>query len=479
MYTIPDQIQYSQSIINPWRQILYNLLKYESNPILITNESIYTADSIWNLSRLWKNVFLDIEKGDTILVQLPNGIIFLSLLIASLFNDWCLVIAKPEEKTENILKNIVPKYIIKANSNEYIENYKKNNIKFLNSYFTFHNLQNVDIEPIRANEVRFFLKTSGTIESKWIGITDREIFYNLMAHDFVFKNNLVALSVLPWYHVFGLILDLIFLILKKSYIIVDSHNGKDIEFIKYLINIFPIQHCSFVPLFLEKISEHNLIDFLFKLESGIIGGAKISFEYIKILKKTKLKVGYGQTEACPGISIGKPGEWEENYVGRPITKISFLPDGELIYTGENIYRYEIKNRTLLKLKEDRWVYSGDILYQIEDRLYFQTRKHHNFKLKNGKWFVPSLWEDQIKKEFLIKEVLFLPDKDNQIIIILPNNFQQKKLLTEILNPIKPYIKKIFYIEPKNFIKTPKGDLDRKKMLLMIHNMDFNTCGENL
>ncbi len=466
-----DDLNQTLNFVNPWREILYNLFKFQSNPLLITQEAIYTGDVLWNLSRVWTHTLGEfrISKGDTILVHFNKNADFLSLIVASLFNEWSLILVNPRLNLKEVVEETNPRFII-TDEKDAFSKINSKQIKSFKKIFIF----NTDLlliqryQGLQNKQVRFFLRSSGTENPKWIGLTDREIFYNLEKHDNIFFFETIALSILPWYHVYGLILDLLSLLLKKATIIIDSTNGRDPEYTKYLIKNFPIKHCSFVPLQLELQIETNNVDFLLQLESGIIGGAKIPYQYIEILKKTKLRVGYGQTEAGPGISIGEPGEWEENYVGRPLCNISFKEDHELVYNGENVYQYEIKNQEIISLDPYRWVESGDILYYIDNKLYFEGRKTEHFKLKNGKWFYPSKVENLLKKELGLKHILFLPDQNNDIIIVLPKTQQIADIILEYISNIKPYVSRIVYINEDEFVKTPKGDLDRKKIKEMIY-----------
>lgn len=466
-----DDLNQTLNFVNPWREILYNLFKFQSNPLLVTDDAIYTADVLWNLSRLWTHTLsqFKIAKGDSILVHFNKSADLLSLIIASLFNEWNLILINPKLNLKEIVEETNPKFIItdekdalsKINSKQ-IKSFQKITILDFDLLLIQRN------HGIQNKQIRFFLRSSGTELPKWIGLTDREIFYNLEKHQTIYSFHTISLSILPWYHVFGLILDLLSLLLKKATIIIDEKNGRDPEYTKFLVKNFPIKHCSFVPLQLELQIENHNVDFLFQLESGIIGGAKISYDYIEILKKTKLRVGYGQTEAGPGISIGEEGEWEENYVGRPLCNISFKEDHELVYSGENVYQYEIQNGEIIALEPYRWVESGDILYFIDHKLYFEGRKTEHFKLKNGKWFYPSKMENFLKKELGLKHILFLPDQNNDIIIVLPKSQKIADIIFEYISNIQPYISHVLYVNEDEFAKTPKGDIDRKKIKEMIY-----------
>ncbi|MCS7205557.1 MAG: acyl--CoA ligase [Leptospiraceae bacterium] len=470
MFFDVDIYHHSLNWMNPWRNILFDLLKYKSNPILITKETIYTADSLWTLSRLWKELLakFSLKKGDTILLHLPKSEHLLANIINGLFQSYPLILANPKWDLWEIKKQTNPKIIITDKNNfEYFSHFMKEKqyefIRVLNQDFVIIHLP----EGNNIEEVVFFLRTSGTHSPKWIGLTNREIFFNINVHSKIFEEYSIVLSILPWFHSFGLILDLLSTFLKKSYIIIDENHGKDIEYIDFLFEKFLFRHLSMVPLTLEKLIENGYESILFHLNSGIIGGAKIPSKYLPLLKNTKLRVGYGQTEAGPGISIGEPGDWENNYVGRILCDVMISEDGEILYHGDNVYQYELKDGSIIKYDSNRWVSSGDLGFLIDDRLYYEGRKSYIFKLKNGRWFNPLLIEEQIKREYQIDHCIILNDNHVGLIVIFSNDIRTTYLIPLIektlLYAIRPYIKAIITIQKEEFFKTNKGDYDRLKI----------------
>ena len=59
--------------------------------------------------------------------------------------------------------------------------------------------------------------------------------------------------------------------------------------------------------------------YLCSLAGGIVGGAPVRGFLRERLERTRLWVGYGQTECSPGATLGRPGEWErDDFLGRPL-----------------------------------------------------------------------------------------------------------------------------------------------------------------
>lgn len=472
MFLDRDIHEHSMNLINPWRNILYDLLKYKSNPLLITKDSIYTADALWTLSRIWKELLLKfpLKKGDFLLLHIPKSEHFLANLVNSLFQNYPLILANPRWDLLEIYYQTKPRAVVTT-----VSQFERFAQIFDGRDYRYARIANQDFVilffPSGNNnpDITFLLRTSGTTSPKWIGLTNREVFFNLNKHSKIFEKEMVMVSILPWFHAFGLILDLLSVFLKRGYIIVDDYSGKDLDYITFLSEKFPVSHMSMVPLHLENFLENGKEDFLLNLQSGIIGGAKIPNRYIPFLRKTKLRVGYGQTEAGPGISIGKEGDWDENYVGEILCEVSFGRDGEIFFRGENVFQYELKEGNIHQYNAERWVATGDLGFAIDNRLYFEGRKSHIIKLKNGKWFNPVVLEEQIKKDLQIDNFVILHEED--LILVVDSNPRVAGLADTILNSymhgLKPYIKDTVFLSKENFFKTNKGDFDRNRILSFI------------
>jgi acyl-CoA synthetase (AMP-forming)/AMP-acid ligase II len=60
------------------------------------------------------------------------------------------------------------------------------------------------------------------------------------------------------------------------------------------------------------------MDLLRALRGGVVGGAPVDAELAALLAETRLRVGYGQTEAAPGVCLGAPGDWRAGAIGQPV-----------------------------------------------------------------------------------------------------------------------------------------------------------------
>lgn len=302
----------------------------------------------------------------------------------------------------------------------------------------------------------FFLFTSGTSnDRKCIGISSENLNAVFRTHipHLHFREGL-ALSTLPFTHIFGLVLDL-FLSLEFKKSIVRAEIGGITRILPSLKNDkFSI---SGVPFLFQRLKEagfslHNMV-------GGIVGGAPISQVLSDYLKNSKIQVGYGQTEASPGILLGKPGEFFGGYIGREIgLQVSRDLNGQLSFKGENGFTESLDEEGIHRHLPERWIETGDIVEKEGDLYFYRGRIVNTFKLSNGKMFSPENLETWFFDEFQIEillfplgsEIILLADRDERIVQnLLPAFLKQEKI-------------KIYYVS--NWSKDRKGNISRKTMV---------------
>ena len=136
---------------------------------------------------------------------------------------------------------------------------------------------------------------------------------------------------------------------------------------------------------------------LTSLQGGIVGGAPIRGLLRERLKRTRLCVGYGQTECSPGVTLGRPGEWErDDFLGRPLgCEVMLGPpddDGEteLLVRGKNTALGWLDGGRVRPLVNAQgWLATGDLAIPADDGGFvFQGRSDERFKLDNGRMVNP-------------------------------------------------------------------------------------------
>jgi acyl-CoA synthetase (AMP-forming)/AMP-acid ligase II len=262
-----------------------------------------------------------------------------------------------------------------------------------------------------------------------------------------------------------LVLDLFLSLEFQNSILINPTKGKEIDFLAELLgNIKNVYLCG-VPRTFEGLIEKNFLSQVKKCSAGIIGGAPISSSLANSLRGSNFYVGYGQTEASPGILLGDRGEFWEAYLGKAIgVSIAISNEGTLLFKGENAYIEYMENGEIIKLKPIRWVDSGDLVSLVDERYFYRGRVGYSFKLSNGTWVVPEEIEREMLKktrefkEFFLAErigggvELFINSNDSSCIELV------KKSLPDYFMNEKISIQTVFL-----WSKDSKGNVDRQKM----------------
>ncbi|MGZ6030072.1 MAG: class I adenylate-forming enzyme family protein, partial [Myxococcaceae bacterium] len=141
------------------------------------------------------------------------------------------------------------------------------------------------------------------------------------------------LGCLPWTHAFGFTLEFLMGVLKGARL----RSVPPASF-NEILNVERPEVLFGVPRTLSAIPDPLLTS----LHGGIVGGAPIRGLLRERLERTRLCVGYGQTECSPGVTLGRPGEWDrDDFLGRPLGCEVMLgsPDDdggtELLVRGKN------------------------------------------------------------------------------------------------------------------------------------------------
>jgi len=193
---------------------------------------------------------------------------------------------------------------------------------------------------------------------------------------------------LPWTHAFGFTLEFLMGLLKGARL----HSVPSDAFVDGITRHRP-ELLFGVPRTVSAVPDAVLSS----LAGGIVGGAPIRGSLRVRLERTRLRVGYGQTECSPGATLGNPGEWEhDDFLGRPLgCEIALGPPDEeggreLRVRGSNIALGSLEGGALRPLVgPDGWLATGDLAVPTGDGGFvFQGRSDERFKLNNGRMVNP-------------------------------------------------------------------------------------------
>lgn len=172
-----------------------------------------------------------------------------------------------------------------------------------------------------------------------------------------------------------------------------------------------IRHESFTHLFtVPRIAQLLPNPSISALQGGIIGGAAVDASLAQRLLGSAVRVGYGQSEAGPGILLGEPGVFSVAYVGSrlPQTELELRESLRYRSPGRAMGRWNGQGWEDLQDAQG-WVDSGDRVVALPDGHGFQWRGRIDaaFKLADGRGVQPENEELRLQAQYPDLEALIL------------------------------------------------------------------------
>jgi len=465
---------------NPWRPLLYQCLREEGLPALVADDTITPGGSLWTGARLWTEAFREtsLRTGDRLVIALPPSTAFVQVLVAALWEGVTIALAPPGDDLDQLCSSLDARAAVASQAGPHT--WTANPCAGPAS--APETLRPADRE--RTPDVRFLLRTSGTTQlARWIALSDRNVLAVLASHlpRFALREARV-LSVLPWSHAFGLVLEFFPALLAGAEIIRDPEGGRDPSSLLSLAERWSATHLSAVPLTIQRLLEHEdgaaLLD---QLHGGIVGGAPVPGPLADRLSETRLQAGYGQTEAAPGITLGPPGKWAANYLGQPLgCRVEVAEDGELLFEGPNacvgVWR---RDEGLERAAPDRTVHTGDLVRRDGDDLFFEGRKDTSFKLSNGRLVRAGTWEARLTSTypFLHDALLFTPNGADIAVALCADRAEtevpSEDDVRDLLGALGHRLAGITVVPPQEWTQRPKGTVHRNTMTRRLRNAAFS------
>jgi len=373
-----------------WRGRIRDRMRGRATPLFIFEYATIPAASVWTGSRLWVEHFRSagLRAGDRVLLALDPSPAWLMIFVACLWEDLTIVPVQPSSSsiTLEAMRRFDARLAIAA---------AEGSIPAVVSPDR-HGCPTQLVAPREAvflpsRDTRLILSTSGTCgRPTHAAISDRNLDAVLCSHipELGLDEHDTCLSTLPWTHAFGLIIDLLTAIFAGATVVRDAANGRDVSRLPALADDWGVTRACMVPLQAAKLAESETgLRFLTSLQGGVIGGAPVDALLARILATTRLRVGYGQTEASPGIALGQPGQWSDRTIGMTIgCETSIDCHSHLLCRGDNVCdAVWSESLGVVRMPAGRWLDTGDLVSQSPDgTMAFVGRADHAFKLSNGR-----------------------------------------------------------------------------------------------
>ncbi len=329
-------------------------------------------------------------------------------------------------------------------------------------------------------DVAFLLKSSGTTgtHDAFVALSAHNIAAVLDSHTpHMDLAHARVLSSLPWHHAFGLVLDMMATLHQGGTLVRTAPPNPERWHHQAITH--HITHCHMVPLVAWHLTQDpQSKPLLHNLTGGIVGGAPINAPLADALQGTNLRVGYGQTEAAPGITLGQPGHWRPFDIGHPLGCDAWIDDtGQLCIIGPNACLGWWRGGRLERRDPSAPLRTGDIVAHNPQTqtLTFLGRADHRFKLRNGRMVNTPGLEARLRQA-LRTQAIIIPDTDRALVTLWHDPKTPKPDFDSALMGGVPHaVHQLTGPMPT----TPKGEPDRKaiaRRLKATHNAETRTHG---
>ena len=439
-----------------WGHDLRASLAERTTAVLHDGGGALTGRALWQLAGTW-GVWLRahrLEPGDRVACALPSERAFAALLIAALDQGLTLALLPAGADADGAAAALDARLVIASASAD-------------------------GAPPARAllrpsvgastPDVRFLLQTSGTSgERRWIALSDGNVRAVLDSHAPAHPlAGATVLSVLPWHHAFGLVIQLLPALLAGASLVREPSAGRDPASLLAACRTHDVTHLDAVPHTLRMLAAHpDGLAMLTGLRGGVVGGAPVDAPLAAVLARTRLRVGYGQTEASPGIALGAPGEWRAGLLGRALgCEVRIDDDGVLAFRGPNACVGGWSDGALSRLPPDRWARTGDLARRESDgTLHFEGRLAASFKLANGRHVAAAAIEGAVRARFPALHEALLSSPDGETLVLAysgPADGVSVEVVRPLLGGLSARPLQLVPVADADWIRTPKGELDRR------------------
>jgi acyl-CoA synthetase (AMP-forming)/AMP-acid ligase II len=432
---------------------------------LHTGDATCSPGALRNGAAAWSAAFHEagIRAGDRVVCALPNSVALAQVIVAALHSGITLAPAAPRDDAVELLHTLDARVAIAAQA--------------LPPYVVAPAVHGGPPDaPLAARPsamstpgIPFLLRSSGTSGTpRWIALSATGVGAVLASHASALAlPGRVVLSVLPWHHAFGLILDLLPALSTSCDIVLMPDTSRDVHAMIQRAQRHGVDHLSMVPLTAQQLACTDAgLALLQGLRGGLVGGAPISSALAPVLRQTQLRVGYGQTEASPGIMLTEPGECAAGILGRPVgCEVRIDADDVLTFRGPNVCAGHWKDGAFHALPSHRWQRTDDLVELRSGAYYFTGRATATFKLANGRMINAMRVEQAIQDAVpRIAEVMVLPQHGDGLCIrysTLGVPVSDDEIRSAVPSALRAMVLTVVRVDVESWVRTAKGELDRR------------------
>lgn len=467
-----------------WRNLFAERLRGQPVPLFHFGDLVLPAASLWTAKRYWVKSFraMGLEAGDRIAFAAKPGPGLLGAMLAAIWERLTLVMLPPKLDVASVMNEIDCRACIVDEENptdDDIVHWRLTRQPIVEE--ATGELRNT-LAP-RSPETRFLLQTSGSTGSpRWVALSDVNVLSVIQSHRAALGlSGLRVGSILPWHHAFGLIIGLFPALLDAELIYRDPSGGRDMDSVIDAIRMFDLQHVDMVPRQARALAQAPDAEELLALGlGGVIGGAPIDALLSQSLSNRGFRVGYGQTEASPGLTLGAPGQLSPGYIGQAVgCDLRRSTEGELEFRGRNACAGVWDTSTLqVRAIETEWRGTGDLVEPTGEGWQFIGRKDDRFKLDNGRIVCPHRMERAIEQcsKHIAQACLVTQDSGKSLTLYLFQEAMQRqadiKDVRSAMGELSSRLSDVFIGDLATCPRTMKGDIDRRQLAKHSVGIDF-------
>lgn len=136
-----------------------------------------------------------------------------------------------------------------------------------------------------------------------------------------------------------------------------------------------------------------------------------------------LQEGYGLTETCPALTVGRSDNFRIGTVGKALDRVELriAPDGEILARGPNITSGYLNRDEATRdaFDDDGWFHTGDLGDLDSDGfLKITGRKKELIKTSGGKYVAPVKIESLLKSLSFVQEAVVIGDTRNFCVALI-------------------------------------------------------------
>lgn len=286
-------------------------------------------------------------------------------------------------------------------------------------------------------------------------------------------------SVLPLYHVFGLVADLLATIYSGGTLCIPDHSYQLFSCLNFFkpdaLHIPPIVADKLANL-LQKSGDYQAVTGG-ALKKIMCAGAPTSVKTIETLMQYGIQVlcAYGLTECGACVSMNRDYDHKPGSGGLILDNntVSISSEGEILVKGSGVMIGYLNDPELTEhVLRDGWLHTGDLGYIDEDGFLFITGRLRNLAVfSDGNKYIPEKLEEYLEKISGIIEVLAWQENNEWYISVCLTHTAysdtelcvalKEKICSETLKLTKHTVGSLFFTE--EFLpRTVTGKLVRAK-----------------